>query len=102
MATRDVPKKPEDIIKFDASENKCDGDDSIDSARYGLRSHFRETIAPLAIRVDERFEQIKKDEPNVSMTHLMMAKARIEHEERNKGPRPMRMKRRNFGRYLVQ
>jgi phage terminase large subunit len=102
MLTRDVPKKPEDCIKFDASENKADGDDAADSARYGLRSHFRETIAPLAIRVDERFEQIRKDEPGVSWTHLMMAKARIESEERLKGPRPMRMKRRTFGRFHVQ
>lgn len=93
MLTRDAPKKPEDVIKFDASDGKCDGDDSADSARYGLRSHFRETKAPLPVRVEERFQLIRKEEPNVSLTNLMMARARITAEEKAKSIKFVRIKK---------
>src|SRR5256886_1650620 len=46
MLTRD-DKKVEDCVKFV-------GDDAADSARYGMRSHFRVATPPLEVRLQER------------------------------------------------
>lgn len=97
MLTRDVPKKAEDCVKFDASEGKADGDDSADSARYGLRSHFKPTIAPIGVRVAERMDAAG---PEVTINEKVLAQHRIIAEERAKEPRPRPIRRRHwrFGR----
>jgi hypothetical protein len=89
---RDMDRNSEDVLKVDYSENYV-GDDAADSARYGLQNMLSPSGKPFTLRVEERLQQIRAAEPEASWTHLMMAKAKIEHEETMRTPRPTRMKR---------
>lgn len=90
---RDMQRNSEDVLKVDHSENYI-GDDPADSARYGLAECVTVAQRPLGLRVHERFEQIKKDEPEVTMTHLMMARENILKEEQGKTPQAVPIRRR--------
>jgi len=90
---RDMERNPEDVLKVDHSDT-CLGDDPYDAARYGLSSEIASVRKPVQIRVHERIAQIQRDEPAATMTHIMMAKARIEHEERSSAPRAIPIRRR--------
>jgi hypothetical protein len=71
------------------------GDDALQSSGYGLYAMFgKPNRKPLPLRVEERFQQIQRDEPQVTITELMAARARIQAEEQARIPRPVRMKRR--------
>jgi phage terminase large subunit len=71
------------------------GDDSLQSSGYGLYAMFgKPAPKPLEVRIEERFQHIQQVEPQATITQLMMARARIQAEEQERIPRPMRMKRR--------
>ena len=86
ILTRD-PKKYEDCIKFDATPGKMDGDDAADSARYGLRSHFKEAPKPYELRVQERLEVIP------DMTQRMLYAHKVLKEEKKVIPAPFKLRR---------
>lgn len=70
------------------------GDDALQSSGYGLYAMFGKPAAkPIGMRVEERMQVIRREEPSVTMTQLMMAKAKIEHEEKMRTPRPTRIKK---------
>jgi hypothetical protein len=98
---RDMERNPEDVLKIDHSDTYI-GDDPYDACRYGLSSEIVTVRKPAEVRIAERIAQIQIDEPAATMTQIMMAKARIESEEKAKAPRPMRMKRWNHRRFVVQ
>ncbi len=69
------------------------GDDALQSSGYGLYAMFgKPALKPLGMRIDERMQEIRRSEPEVTMTHLMMARARIEGQEKAKMPRSIPMK----------
>lgn len=83
MLSRDE-KKVEDCVKFD-------GDDAADSARYGLRSHFKEARMPFEQRVAEKVDALAAT--GASVTQQMMALAKIKHEERKAVPASIPLRR---------
>lgn len=83
MLSRDE-KKVEDCVKFD-------GDDAADSARYGLRSHFKEARMPFEQRVAEKVDALAAT--GASTTQQMMALAKIRHEERKAVPQAIKLRK---------
>lgn len=90
---RDMQRNSEDVLKVDHTDNYI-GDDPADSARYGLAEMVVLVRKPLPIRVAERIEEIKRLEPAATDTHLMMARAKIEADERAKVPHAFPIRRR--------
>lgn len=86
MLTRDE-KKPEDCVKFDATERSV-GDDAADMARYALKSRFKERKPPLGVRVEERMKTASEN-----MSVRMIQKQIAEHEERQAQPGSVAIRR---------
>lgn len=95
---RDMQRNSEDVLKVDHSENYI-GDDPADCARYGLAEMVTVVRKPAHIRIAERIEQIRRTETGVTDTHLMMAKAKIEAEEKAKTPKPFAIRRPRINRW---
>lgn len=76
-------KRQEDVLKVDASEGNL-GDDTYDSARYGLKSKLGERQPPIEVRVQTKMSEIMQRSPQMSMTVQMIHRGRIIAEERSK------------------
>lgn len=75
------------------------GDDALQSSGYGLYAMFgKPALQPVGMRVEQRVQQIRRNEPQVSDTHLMMAMANIKKEEESKSPKAFPMRKR-FNRW---
>lgn len=74
QATRD-DVKVEDLIKFD-------GDDALDSVRYGLKSRLLPRLAPIGERVAARIES---ETAHVDMSLRMVHLKKVEREEKQLG-----------------
>lgn len=80
-ATRDAPDHLEDILKVD-------GDDSIDSARYGIKSRL--SLAPIPRRVLIEQAAAKALEQTSDMSLTMLYKRKAEQEIKSSAPVPVR------------
>lgn len=81
--------KPEEIAEFL-------GDDPIPGLGYPLYAMFRDAPAdkPFDMRVNERVAQLVDRSPRTpSITEQMIARKRVAQEERQKGPRPIPIRR---------
>jgi phage terminase large subunit len=77
--TRDE-KRPEDCQKFDASEGKMDGDDSADSARYGLKSRIPSRSKLIELRIEEGISAQKAQGILTDPTSEMIRRAQLQQK----------------------
>lgn len=87
LMMRDMENNPEDVLKQDWSENFV-GDDPYDCARYGLQYMLSPAKKPLELRVQERLA-VEVKQPTESLIHYH----RILHEEKQKRPRSVAIRR---------
>lgn len=91
---RTIPRAPRD------EKNKEEiaeflGDDALQSSGYGLYAMFgKPALQPVGMRVEQRMQQIRREEPQATDTHIMMAKTKIEKEETQKAPHSFPIRRR--------
>jgi len=91
---RTIPNSPRDEKNREEIAEFL-GDDALQASGYGLYAMFgKPAQKPIEMRIEERMQQIRRDEPQVTMTHQMMALERIKSEERGKTPHSFPIRRR--------
>lgn len=90
---RDMERNTEDVLKVDYSENYI-GDDSADSARYGLQHELAMGGIPINVKVERRVEEAQFTDP----TSEMIWRRKWAQEEKRKMA-PVHFRRRFINRH---